>query len=303
MEVSYEDIWQLDYSKPKSKKGWCHVRKKCVLGLLFVLTSFTLSGCGFGHLFYKIYHETNNEISRGMDNVNDYEQNLLEEVFISAMEDTNAAVTDAAADTPPLLTITSSEGSAPLCITDASVISSYIRETGAFISKGILTEISHNYTKLPKAASDINTFTLWKHYDDGLAESNQPYACCFKLYEYQNRYYIKAEFNDARIEDSPYYLPLDEADSSYLLALSAGEFDYLPEMNETEMDTENDTLESYSIKESLSDIDYEGVAQVSKHQKIEIRSAEGCYLYLSSICFQVPESFLEYIESLTALEQ
>lgn len=151
-------------------------------------------------------------------------------------------------------------------ITDNNAISAYMQNAiGAIAGLKYLSAI-------PSDAEALYVYILQQEdLDSELPVDERPLLETLRniLYKNDSGYYMAVQF-----DDETWYVSLQNATSEYLINLAKGKVE--SDMTVTESD---DTLDEYD--DVYDDFDYEGIAGVSKNQKIEVLSLENNNIILS----------------------
>lgn len=192
--------------------------KKLFCSLCLLLFTFTLSGCVPYIGFYRdlredISEEIRESIISPIREAREKGSSMLHDILLDAMGcDEDGFMPDTA-----LLKVESLTTDDAYTITDSDTLSKYTKTLSAVTAHGIFSQINHNSTSLPNTAKELYSYTLWSSYDSDHTEKEQDFACRSILYEEDGDYYMKVEYRDARIEDSPYYLIITEGEEEYFL--------------------------------------------------------------------------------------
>lgn len=173
-------------------------------------------------------------------------------------------------------------------VTDNGIIAEYVlNATDIFIQESMRSQMrGQKSSSIPSDADACYVFETWEEdVRSRLAPEDRTFNHIFDMALYQNdgKYYLSVQLfgimSDALegfFKDGHFDAEISDETGEYLIGLAEGDFHSGdPDGNGAKAPHEDSADFAQSYLQGRSDADYEGVAAVSKNQKIEILAAQG----------------------------
>lgn len=210
-------------------------------------------------------------------------ETIVSDIVSGILEDTDEFEDGGTTKRQEVRVLSAENDSEVRVIDDDHVVKEYMQNTILLVVREVLR--MQSLPALPDGAKALYRYELWQEdLDSGLKEAERPLLKAYTvgLYKDSDGFYIGIELSDAmayelgeHFKNGRRYAALEETTGAYLLGLAEGNLNSSVSRSETDRQQEEGGGFADFYLSARSDIDYEGVASVSKKQKIEIIPAGG----------------------------
>lgn len=188
-------------------------------------------------------------------------------------------------------------------ITDTDTLREYMQNTILLIVQEAVRP--RKLSAIPNNATELYRYELWqKDIESSLMSGNQPLLKAYSTVLYQNadKYYLAITLSDNMAEEMAdyfenreIYVALSDPVGTYLVNMAQGNLPSSGSKNNNANGQQEDGTEfSASYLAARSDVDYDGVANVSRNQKIDIVPGDKSEPTFSITDLQDIVDFLKY---------